>query len=42
MKRRAIQSRKRRDRKTGQSPYQKYHKTPYVYSWERKGKEPAK
>lgn len=26
------QPRKLRDRRTGQSPYQKYHKAPYLYS----------
>jgi hypothetical protein len=31
MKRRTAQSKKRRDRKSGESPYQKYGKVPYKY-----------
>ncbi len=31
MKRRSYQAAKRRDRKTGQSPYARYGKVPYKY-----------
>jgi len=34
MKRRSVQARKLRDRRAGQSPYQKYSKTPYKYQWQ--------
>lgn len=35
MKRRSIQAKKLRDRRTGQSPYQKYQKAPYDYRFKR-------
>ena len=34
MKRRSVISRKLRDRRSGQSCYQKYSKTPYKYKWQ--------
>jgi hypothetical protein len=33
MKRRSVIARKLRDRRAGQSCYQKYQKRPYRYSW---------
>ena len=34
MKRRSVQQRKLRDRRSGQSTYQKYKKSPYKYQWQ--------
>ncbi len=34
MKRRSVLARKLRDRRSGVSPYQKYQKRPYRYTWQ--------
>lgn len=34
MKRRSVQQRKLRDRRSGQSPYRKYDKRPHRYQWQ--------
>jgi len=39
MKRRSLQSKKLRDRKTGQSPYRKYGKREYKYATSSKPRE---
>ena len=39
MKRRTHQSRKLRDRRTGQSPYARYKKRPYAYGKKPGGRE---
>ena len=40
MKRRSVQQRKLRDRRSGQSCYAKYAKTPYKYRWQAPWKKP--
>ncbi|KKL89016.1 hypothetical protein LCGC14_1918900 [marine sediment metagenome] len=39
MKRRSHQSKKLRDRRAGQSPYQRYGKRPYKYSSSKKSSD---